>query len=262
MFYKKFFFIEYMIDIVKKCNKICNKMYNDHSNDDYITLNNVKCTDKKLFDIITEELIVLNGVIDMDILIISESTKDMSYEKRKEYEWCWIIDSLDGTKEYMKKNGQFTVNIGLTRNGIPVFGIVSVPVENDIYYGMAGIGSYKINENDNRKIQLNAHDDKKDRFTIVTSNSNMNNETEDYIKKNYAKYNYQIINVGSTLKFLMIADGRADLYPKLGKASEWDTCAAHAVVKYAGGNVTEYGTNRELVYNKENLSSPWFIVSK
>jgi 3'(2'), 5'-bisphosphate nucleotidase len=262
MFYKKYFFIEYMINLIKKCNQICINMYNEHLNNENITLDDVQYTDKKLYDVIIDELSILNSVINIDILIISESTNDMAYEKRKGYEWCWIIDSLDGTKEYMKKNGQFTINIGLVKNGIPMYGIVSVPVQNDIYYGGDGIGSYKISETDNSKTNLNVFYDKKDKITIVTSNSNLNNETEDYIKKNYDKCNYEIISVGSTLKFLMIADGRADLYPKLGKASEWDTCAAHAVVKYAGGKVFEYGTNKELVYNKENLSSPWFIVSK
>jgi 3'(2'), 5'-bisphosphate nucleotidase len=179
------------------------------------------------------------------MLIISEENKRIDYNIRQKYQMCWLIDPIDGTKEFVKKNGQFTINIGLCDKGVPIFGIVSIPVTGEIYYGISGIGSFKIHNNVKTKLQI------------------LNDVTKEFLK---LFENPNIIQAGSSIKLLLIAEGKADIYPRLGPTSEWDTCAAHAIVKYAGGKVFKYKNidlqllTEELVYNKKNIINPYFIV--
>ena len=146
----------------------------------------------------------------------------------------------------------------MSQNGIPVFGIASVPVTGEIYYGAKDLGSYKLNNGKIEKLKIQENHNP---IKICVSNSHLNNETKEYLKK-YEKY--ECVNVGSSIKLLWIADNKVDLYPRLAPTCEWDICAAHAVVKYAGGYVLQYGKNKELKYNKEDeeLLNPYFIVSK
>jgi 3'(2'), 5'-bisphosphate nucleotidase len=261
MFYTGEKFISFMINLVKKCDEAILKIYETDFEKEYKNDNSpLTLADKMANDIICHDLNFLNQKLNMNILIISEEIKNKPYEERKKYEWCWIVDPLDGTKEFIKKNGQFTVNIGLTYKNTPIFGIVSVPVSGEIYYGAKDLGSYKINNNKNNnnkeKLEIKSiHNPIK----IVASNSHMNKETENYLKQ---FDDYECINIGSSIKLLWIADNRADLYPRLAPTSEWDICASHAIVKYAGGYVLQYDNNKELSYNKENLLNPYFIVCK
>jgi 3'(2'), 5'-bisphosphate nucleotidase len=258
MFYTETQNIDYMINIIKKCNKEILKIYNTDFEKEYKDDNTpLTLADKISNDIIYNELANLNKIINLDILIISEEIKNKSYDERKNYEWCWIVDPLDGTKEFIKKNDQFTVNIGLVKNGNPVFGIVSIPVSGEIFYGGENLGSYKINkDNSVEKLIIGKNNNP---IKIVVSNSHMNEETSNFLKK---YNNYECINVGSSIKLLLISENKADLYPRMGPTSEWDICASHAIVKYAGGYVLQYNSDEELKYNKENLLNPYFIVCK
>lgn len=255
MFYKKESFIQGFINLIKECNNIVINIYNTDFNviskedESPLTLADKECNDH-ICNYLKNIKVNNSG-------IISEEIKNDNYNKRKNLEWSWLIDPLDGTKEFVKKNGQFTVNIGLCQNGIPVFGIVSIPVSGEIYYGIKDVGSFKLVDNKLIKLQIKEKDLSKEGLKIVASASHLNEETKKYID-NFK--NPVIVNTGSSIKLLWVAENKADIYPRIAPTSEWDTCAAHAVVKYAGGKVLQYDTDDEVIYNKENLLNPYFIV--
>ena len=169
----------------------------------------------------------------------------------------------EGTTVFsVKKNGEFTINIGLCYKGNPVFGIVSIPVLNHIYYGIKNIGSFKIILNERNEItntkQLHSEQKYYNPIKIIVSKSHINNKTYKFINKfsHYIK-----LSCGSSIKLLWIAENKADVYPRLGLTSEWDTCASHAILKYSGAKIIDSYTKKELSYNKENLLNPYFICS-
>jgi 3'(2'), 5'-bisphosphate nucleotidase len=222
--------------------------------------------DKKANDFICQEL---RGLYP-DIPIISEENKNDDWEVRKKYTWVWLVDPLDGTKEFIKRNGEFTVNIGLAYLGQPVAGFVGVPAHGLVYWGGVG-GAWKKEIGGGCKtidlvevITLR----KKGRITrIVASRSHMDEKTEEFIKKNYVEKGMEVdlLNVGSSLKILWIAENKADVYPRLAPTMEWDTCAAHAILRACGGKLIIYHEehkNEELVYNKKDLLNPHFIGSQ
>ena len=271
MFYNKLDFQNELITCMEDCRKIILNIYNRYCNNDDINLklkednSPITIADRNCNNYIIKFLERLNKKLieensELKIGIISEENINEKHETRQNYEYVWLIDPLDGTKEFIKKNGEFTINIGLARNGIPVFGIVCSPVSDELYIGIEGDGSYYMkNCNHPRRVKINKKPD--DMFEIekpriVASASHMSKETEDFIKK----YNdCELINIGSSIKILYIAHNKADVYPRMMGTYEWDTCAAHAVIKYAGGNLYSYDTGEELTYNKENLLNPWFI---
>ena len=254
MFYQQQKFLDGFIKLIKECNEIILNIYNTdfevYKKDDASPLT---MADKMCNDHICK---YLNSINIKNSKIISEENKNDEYKNRKNIEWIWLVDPVDGTKEFVKKNGQFTVNIGLCQNGIPVFGIVSIPVSGEIYYGAKGLGSFKLYDNNLKKLAILDKKLSKKGVRVVASLSHMNDKTKEFIEK----YNEPIIiSTGSSIKLLWIAENKADIYPRIAPTSEWDTCAAHAIVKYAGGNVINYDTEIELVYNKENLLNPFFI---
>ena len=254
MFYQEKLFLDNFIKLIKECNEIILNIYKTdfevYNKDDESPLT---MADKMCNDHICK---YLNSLNIKNSKIISEENKNDEYINRKDIEWIWLVDPVDGTKEFVKKNGQFTVNIGLCQNGIPVFGIVSIPVTGEIYYGIKGLGSFKLYNNNLKKLEILDKKLSKKGVRVVASSSHMNDKTREFIEK----YNEPIIiSTGSSIKLLWIAENKADIYPRIAPTSEWDTCAAHAVVKYAGGNVINYDTEIELVYNKENLLNPFFI---
>jgi 3'(2'), 5'-bisphosphate nucleotidase len=204
-----------------------------------------------------------------DIPVLSEEGKDISFEERKEWGTFWCVDPLDGTKEFIKRNGEFTVNIALIENGQPVFGVIYAPVLDDMYVGHKEKGAYKI-ENYSQKaissfelkdeaIKIPFHNT--DVFTIVASRSHMSEETEAFIKDMESKHGQvKTISSGSSLKLCLVAEGKANVYPRLAPTMEWDTAAGQAIVEAAGGTVIIAGSEEPLKYNKENLKNPWFIV--
>ncbi len=205
-----------------------------------------------------------------NIPVLSEEGKEIPFEERKTWSTFWLIDPIDGTKEFIKKNGEFTVNIALIKNGAPVLGVVYVPVTGGLYFGEADNGSYYIEVNDAGNAEdiirtaekLPLHQTQVV-YTIVASRSHNGPDTELFIeerKKIHGEIN--IISAGSSIKLCLVAEGKASVYPRLAPTMEWDTAAGHAVAKFAGCAVYNYGSKKELVYNKENLLNPWFVVER
>lgn len=201
---------------------------------------------------------IVEALRQTNLPILSEEGKGIPYPDRKSWKQFWMVDPLDGTKEFIKRNGEFTVNIALIENQKPVLGVVAVPVTGEIYYGAVGIGAFKMVNNET---QLLPPFHKPFRYMsgirVVASRSHLNVETENFIR---SLNNPQLVSKGSSLKFLMLADGQADLYPRFAPTMEWDTAAAHAVVNQLGIKVIQQGTDGELLYNKENLLNPGFVV--
>jgi 3'(2'), 5'-bisphosphate nucleotidase len=193
------------------------------------------------------------------IPILSEEGKSIDYGTRKDWEYLWVVDPLDGTKEFIKRNGEFTVNIALVRKGVPVLGVVSVPVTGQLFYAYAGGGAFlQHNGNEVKLARKATFSFDKEGLIVVASRSHMSPETEQFINNLKSP---TLVSKGSSLKFLLLAEGKADLYPRFAPTMEWDTAAAHAVVNEVGLKVYEHGTTRELVYNKENLLNPYFLVA-
>jgi 3'(2'), 5'-bisphosphate nucleotidase len=191
------------------------------------------------------------------IPIISEESVNDEYEKRKNYTFAWLVDPLDGTKEFIKRNGEFTVNIGLIYYGKPVAGFVSIPVSGYSYYAISGKGAWFremgkewISLKERRKGFIPG------KLRVIASRSHINDETKDYIDK---LGDIDMLNVGSSIKMLWVAENRADLYPRLTPCMEWDTCAAHSILLEVGGNIVSYPEGKELRYNKESLYNPFFV---
>jgi 3'(2'), 5'-bisphosphate nucleotidase len=215
--------------------------------------------------------IICNLLRDLNNLpILSEENKEIAYSDRKNWNSFWLVDPLDGTKEFIKKNGEFTVNIALIENGIPVLGVVYAPVLNTLYYGFSGRGSFKcenIKEDmpfesivtSSKKLPIQKTDSV---YKVVASRSHKNEETIAFVDNLKSKYaSIEEVSIGSSLKLCLVAEGNADIYPRLGPTMEWDTAAAHAVVKHAGKSVKIHNEDKELCYNKPNLLNPWFVVS-
>jgi len=208
--------------------------------------------------------IIINALkaLHPDIPIISEETKVMAYEERKNWNEYWLVDPLDGTKEFIKKNGEFTVNIALMSNGEPVLGVVYAPAKNLMWYGMKGEGSFIVNEDGSKRaLTKGANWRDLQKVNVVGSRSHMSEETMQFVeglKKEGKEVDF--VSSGSSLKFCLVAEGKADVYPRFAPTMEWDTAAGHAVVAIAGGKVLNWETKQPLQYNKENLLNPFFIV--
>ena len=197
-----------------------------------------------------------------NIPIISEENSEISYSERSSWGEFWLIDPLDGTKEFIKKNGEFTVNIALIRDGFPVLGVVYLPVDQILYCAEKGSGAFKGHRSGNlSKIFNGVHYDELERIKVVASRSHITDEVKEFVEglKNEGK-EVEMISVGSSLKLCLVAEGSANIYPRFGPTMEWDTGAAQAVVMESGREVLNFETNELLNYNKKSLLNPWFIV--
>lgn len=192
------------------------------------------------------------------IPIISEENKSIPYNTRQGYTRCWLVDPLDGTKEFIKRNGEFTVNIALLEDGKPILGVVYVPVQDIMYWAVSGHGAYKAGPN-GHPTQMQCPEFSMDDtgLRVVCSRSHLNEETQAFID---GLTNPEAVSRGSSLKFMLLAEGQAELYPRLAPTMEWDTAAAHCVLEEAGGEVINRDTGKPLTYNKENLLNPFFIA--
>jgi 3'(2'), 5'-bisphosphate nucleotidase len=197
--------------------------------------------------------------------VLSEEGEETSYEVRKKWKRFWLVDPLDGTKEFIKKSGEFTVNIALIEDAMPILGVVYIPVEGVIYY-TDNEGAYRSEDfrsmgellENARKLPFDIHHDE---FVVAASVSHLNTETDAFIKWLDTKSRtLKVINKGSSIKLCMVAEGSVDCYPRLGKTMEWDTAAGHAILLKSGKNILQLPTNKEFVYNKPDLSNPWFIA--
>ena len=195
--------------------------------------------------------------------VLSEEGKHLSYDERKYWKRFWLVDPLDGTKEFIKRNGEFTVNIALVENGIPVIGVIYVPVMDILYIGSED-GAFKYDAyaaGGSRKEALPLPKGNRS-YSVVGSRSHMSKETEAFFEEKKKEYGeVEVLAVGSSLKFCLVAEGKADVYPRYAPTMEWDTGAGHAIILAAGFNVTKFNSTEPLVYNKEDLLNPWFLVS-
>lgn len=220
----------------------------------------VTLADKRAHSIIAEGL----AKISPEISLLSEEGESACWEERQLWQRYWLVDPLDGTREFIKENGEFTVNIALVENGAPVIGVIYAPALNQLYFASCSIGAYKSDAKRtcNQRLELSKQATNK-RITAVISRSHKTDELEQWLLE-YKQTHPQlkIVELGSSLKFCQIAEGKANIYPKLGATSEWDTAAGHAIVKYAGGYCYNFAVAEELQYNtKSDLLNPDFIVA-
>ena len=193
--------------------------------------------------------------LEPDYPMLSEESADIPYDKRKKWDRYWLIDPLDGTREFIKKNGEFTVNVALIENHAPILGVVHVPVTGITYFAARGEGAYKQSPGE-QAIKINAKTTT-DKISLAGSRSHGNERQQAFIKKVNAD---EVIAIGSSLKFCLVAEGIVDIYPRFGPTSEWDTAAAQCVVEEAGGGVVDLSFNA-LQYNcKTSLINPEFLV--
>lgn len=205
------------------------------------------------------------------IPILSEEGKEIPYDQRKDWKQLWIVDPIDGTKEFIKRNGEFTVNIALVENQKTTLGVIFVPASGELYFSTSTIGAFKVSLDlstiDIQKIIENAKKLPLERvekiFTIVASRSHMSPETEEYVAEMREKYGkVNLISKGSSLKLCMVAEGKADCYPRFAPTMEWDTAAGQAICEHAGFVVTDWNTKDSMLYNRKELLNNWFLVSK
>ncbi len=207
--------------------------------------------------------------------VLSEEGRELSYEERSSWYKFWCVDPLDGTKEFIKRNGEFTVNIAMIEDQVATSGVIYVPVTMELYVGIIGPGAWKFSNvspqtridsleeflEQGKKLPLGREINKP--FTIVGSRSHMNQGTQDVIAEYEKKYGEtQVMSRGSSLKLCMVAEGKADLYPRFAPTMEWDTAAGQAIASAAGMLVTTTDMKTPLLYNKKELLNPWFVVRK
>ena len=199
--------------------------------------------------------------------VLSEEGVHLPYEERRAWTKLWIVDPLDGTKEFVKRNGEFTVNIALVEGNVPVLGVMFEPTRSTLYYGEVGVGAFRVKVDESgdfaeEPVSLPLVVERKsDEYVVVASRSHLSPETEEYIdalRKDYAKVT--LIQAGSALKIARVAEGLAMEYPRFGPTMEWDTAAGDAIVRAAGGQMVRAEDNLPLVYNKADLHNPWFVV--
>lgn len=191
-----------------------------------------------------------------EIPVISEEGRIAEYEERRTWERFWLVDPLDGTKEFIQKNGEFTVNIALVEGAVPVYGIVHAPAKRLTWYGMKGLGSYRLEGTGAPERIYSEVPDIRFPLRIVSSRSHRSGNLEEELRSR-GLIPGEIIPAGSSLKFCLVAEGTADLYPRLGPTMEWDTAAGDAVFRYSGRDEIR---SSELLYNKESLKNPGFII--
>lgn len=207
--------------------------------------------------------------------VLSEEGKHLDYAIRKEWNELWIVDPLDGTKEFIKRNGEFTVNIALVQNGVPVLGVIYLPVKRELYFASESLGAYKLTDivGIEKSVtveslisgaeKLPIANEEPSHCVIVASRSHLSPETEEYIKGKEIQYGaIELISSGSSIKICLVAQGTATVYPRFAPTMEWDTAAGHAIARAAGMEVYRADGETPLLYNKEDLLNPWFIVER
>lgn len=205
--------------------------------------------------------------------LLSEEGRHTAYAERQGWPALWIVDPLDGTKEFIKKNGEFTVNIAWVEGGVPRMGVIYVPVKRDLYFAAEGWGAYKLTdvfeleEADTcaslreRALRLPRPKTGDGPFVIVASRSHLSPETETFIHQMEAEHpRVEVVSSGSSIKICLVAEGVADVYPRFAPTMEWDTAAGHAIARAAGKEVFQAESSIPLQYNKEDLLNPWFVV--
>ena len=209
-------------------------------------------------DIASNELII-SGLekLDQPYPILTEESSNITFEERSRWERYWLVDPLDGTKEFLKKNDEFTVNIALIERNTPIFGVIRVPAKFLTYWGGVDIGSYSKKDGELSK-KMNVSKRKSKGLRVVSSRSHKNKRLDECLS-NFDSI--EDINIGSSLKFCLLAEGKADFYPRLGPTSEWDTAAGEAILKYSGGYILTIEGEEMNYNNSESLLNPYFIAA-
>jgi len=190
--------------------------------------------------------------------IISEEDKEIEYEERSRWDYYWLIDPIDGTKEFVKGGDDFCINIALCKGSEPVFGYVACPKKQDQYFAIKDRGAFKNGERIYAKYSYNLQGEP---IKVVASKSHLNAETEEFINNLKKDYEVETLNIGSSLKLCLVAEGEAHIYPRFGPTMEWDTCAPQIIAEESGADVYIAENRQPLEYNKKNLLNPFFIVS-
>ena len=213
---------------------------------------------------------IVEELKESDLPILSEEGRDIPYNERRAWKKFWMVDPLDGTKEFIKRNGEFTVNIALIEDQKPIMGVIYVPVTQTLYFGLEGKGAFKIAKfngalggvndwiEDGKEIPIK--EDSRP-FTAVGSRSHPSQETTDFLNeltKEHGQLN--LVYMGSSLKICLVAEGAADIYPRFAPTMEWDTAAGHGIALASGKDIIDHSTGKRMKYNKENLLNNWFIV--
>ena len=203
-------------------------------------------------------LCIMRYLRETGIPVLSEEGQYLPYANRRDWQRLWVVDPLDGTKEFIKKNGEFTVNIALVEDGTPVLGVIYIPATDTLYYGIVGEGACKQIGEKTIRLPLSA---KHEGYVVVASRSHMTLETEAYVEDVRRRHpQVQLISSGSSIKICLVAEGTADSYPRFDPTMEWDTAAGDAIARAAGKQVLDVQTGNPLTYNKEDLHNPWFLV--
>ena len=215
--------------------------------------------------------VIMSFLTKTNIPVLSEEGRDISYQERKAWKQLWIVDPIDGTKEFIKRNGEFTVNIALIEDQIPLIGVIFVPVTGELYFSAKEMGAFKVSVDlesfdiealikNGNKLPLQREDNT---FTIVASRSHMSPETETYVQEMRDVHGeVKLISKGSSLKLCMVAEGTANCYPRFAPTMEWDTAAGQAICMHAGFKVIDWKTKEDMLYNREELLNAWFLVKK
>lgn len=248
-------FLDNIINIAKSAGNKVLDIYNQENFDVKTKEDNSHLTeaDQTSHQLIVEEL----SKLEKNIPIISEEGRDINFDERKNWNAFWLVDPLDGTKEFIKRNGEFTVNIGLIENNIPVLGVLHVPVSGETYYGQIGFGAWKVDKDKCKKIKVK-NKNKTDELVVIQSRSHSG------VEENFFYSNYRVketISKGSSLKICLLAEGKADMYYRGGPTWEWDTAAGHAILTAAGGFIYKKNMKSFLNYNKIDLKNNGFIAS-
>ena len=213
--------------------------------------------------------VIMSYLETTNIPVLSEEGRDIPYQERKDWKQLWIVDPIDGTKEFIKRNGEFTVNIALIENQKTLIGVIFVPVTGELYFSSKEMGAYKVAVDlDNfdvktfivngDKLPLEREDKT---FTVVASRSHMSPETETYVQEMRDIHGeVNLISKGSSLKLCMVAEGTANCYPRFAPTMEWDTAAGQAICEHAGFQVIDWKTKENMLYNRDELLNNWFLV--
>ena len=247
--------------------KAGNKILEIYNSDDFIIEYKPDESPLTLADRSSDE-IIKNILKVSRIPVLSEEGDVLDYNKRKDLKYLWIVDPLDGTKEFIKKNDEFTVNIALIENSKPIIGVTYAPALNVLYFSEQNFGSYKLELNDFSQFNESFHKSLKlpiisnsTAFRVLTSRSHLSNNTLDYIKNLKTTYEKVVIYPkGSSLKFCLLAEGKADCYPRFSPCMEWDTAAGQIICKEAGYDIVDIETNLPIQYNRKKLTNNSFIA--
>ncbi len=213
------------------------------------------------------------------IPVLSEEGEEISYETRRDWKKLWIVDPLDGTKEFVKRNGEFTVNIALVEDHLPTIGVIYSPVFKDLYFAAKGMGAFKVDRHDVMTVVENIAQTTLDalyavakkmplassrkNYVVVASRSHMSTETHQHIEALKMKHaQVDIVTSGSSIKMCLVAEGVADEYPRFGPTMEWDTAAGQALLQEAGASLIDVETNEPMRYNRQDLLNKWFIAKR